>query len=42
MGYRIRLNNKTSGPLMAIWFDWKNGTMWGGASDYGDDYGIAW
>jgi gamma-glutamyltranspeptidase/glutathione hydrolase len=42
MGYEIRVRNKTSGPLMAIWFDWKNGTMWGGASDYGDDYGIAW
>ena len=42
MGYEIRVRNKTSGPLTAIWFDWKNGTMWGGASDYGDDYGIAW
>jgi len=42
MGYDIRLGDKTSGPLMAIWFDWVNGTLWGGASDHGDDYGIAW
>ncbi|MBB6328300.1 gamma-glutamyltranspeptidase/glutathione hydrolase [Algoriphagus iocasae] len=41
-GYSIELWNKTSGPINAIWFDWKHGTFWGGSSDYGDDYGIAW
>ncbi|MBN7816680.1 gamma-glutamyltransferase family protein [Algoriphagus pacificus] len=41
-GYSIELWNKTSGPLNAIWFDWKHGSFWGGSSDYGDDYGIAW
>lgn len=41
-GYNLELWNKTSGPLNAIWFDWKHGTFWGGSSDYGDDYGIAW
>ncbi|WP_425638886.1 gamma-glutamyltransferase family protein [Algoriphagus yeomjeoni] len=41
-GYNLELWNKTSGPVNAIWFDWKHGTFWGGSSDYGDDYGIAW
>lgn len=41
-GYKIELWNKTSGPINAIWFDWKHGSFWGGSSDYGDDYGIAW
>lgn len=41
-GYKLDLWNKTSGPLNAIWFDWKHGSFWGGSSDYGDDYGIAW
>ncbi|REG92743.1 gamma-glutamyltranspeptidase/glutathione hydrolase [Algoriphagus antarcticus] len=41
-GYSLEFWNKTSGPINAIWFDWKHGTFWGGSSDYGDDYGIAW
>ncbi|MDA0315474.1 MAG: gamma-glutamyltransferase [Bacteroidetes bacterium] len=41
-GYTMDFWNKTSGPLTAIWFDWKHGSFWGGASNYGDDYGIAW
>lgn len=41
-GYTIEFWNKTSGPMNAIWFDWKHGSFWGGSSDYGDDYGIAW
>ncbi|MDF2158022.1 gamma-glutamyltransferase [Algoriphagus sp. CAU 1675] len=41
-GYSMDFWNKTSGPLNAIWFDWKHGSFWGGSSDYGDDYGIAW
>ena len=42
MGYRIDIADRTSGPITAIWFDQAHGTMWGGASDYGEDYGIAW
>jgi gamma-glutamyltranspeptidase/glutathione hydrolase len=42
MGYRIRPAAKTSGPINAIYFDREHGTMWGGSSDYGDDYGVAW
>ncbi len=42
MGYRVRALDRTSGPITAIWFDRENGTMWGGASDYGEDYGVAW
>lgn len=42
MGYELSFGRKTSGPMNAIFFDWKHGTMWGGSSNYGDDYGIAW
>ncbi|MHA7131420.1 gamma-glutamyltransferase family protein [Algoriphagus namhaensis] len=42
MGYSMSFWKKTSGPINAIWFDWQHGTLWGGSSDYGDDYGIAW
>ncbi|MFY9549624.1 MAG: gamma-glutamyltransferase [Thermoanaerobaculia bacterium] len=42
MGYRIETEPKTSGPINAIFFDREHGTMWGGSSDYGDDYGVAW
>ncbi len=42
MGYKLSYNPKTSGPITAIYFDWQHGTFWGGASNYGDDYGIAW
>lgn len=41
-GYNVVLRNLTSGPINAIWFDWKHGTMWGGSSNYGEDYGIGW
>ncbi|PZX54876.1 gamma-glutamyltransferase family protein [Algoriphagus chordae] len=41
-GYSLEFWNKTSGPINSIWFDWKHGSFWGGSSDYGDDYGIAW
>jgi gamma-glutamyltranspeptidase / glutathione hydrolase len=41
-GYQMDFWPKTSGPINAIWFDWKHGTLWGGSSNYGDDYGIAW
>ena len=42
MNYTLTFSSRTSGPITAIEFDRKQGTMWGGASDHGDDYGIAW
>jgi gamma-glutamyltranspeptidase / glutathione hydrolase len=42
MGYTLDFEERTSGPITAIWFDREHGTMWGGASHHGDDYGIAW
>jgi len=42
MGYKVEVVDRTYSPITAIYFDSKTGTMWGGASDYGDDYGIAW
>lgn len=42
MNYDLIFRARTSGPITAIEFDRKHGTMWGGASDHGDDYGIAW
>ena len=42
MGYRVETRAKTSGPITAIYFDRDHGTMWGAASDFGEDYGIAW
>jgi gamma-glutamyltranspeptidase/glutathione hydrolase len=42
MGYRLDYQRLTSGPINAIFFDRAHGTMWGGASNHGEDYGIAW
>ncbi|HLT90284.1 MAG TPA: gamma-glutamyltransferase [Woeseiaceae bacterium] len=42
MGYDVETAERTSGPITAIWFDREHGTMWGAASDFGEDYGIAW
>ena len=42
MGYDPIYRERTSGPINAIYFDRKRGTFQGGASDFGDDYGIAW
>jgi len=42
MGYRLQFSARTSGPITAIWFDRKHGTLWGAASNHGEDYGIAW
>ena len=42
MGYEIDYSPRTSGPINAIFFDREHGTMWGGSSNYGEDYGIAW
>ena len=41
-GYSLTFAERTSGPINAIYFDRKHGTMWGGSSHHGDDYGIAW
>jgi len=42
MGYDVETRKRTSGPITAIYFDRKNNTMWGAASDFGEDYGLAW
>ena len=42
MGYELTFEERTSGPINAIQFDQKHGTMWGGSSNHGEDYGIAW
>jgi gamma-glutamyltranspeptidase/glutathione hydrolase len=42
MGYTLRFVERSSGPINAILFDRKHGTMWGGSSHHGEDYGIAW
>ena len=42
MGYTFTFEERTSGPINAIFFDTQNKTMWGGSSHHGDDYGIAW
>jgi gamma-glutamyltranspeptidase/glutathione hydrolase len=42
MGYRITYQDRTSGPINAIWFDWKHNSFWGGSSNHGEDYGIGW
>jgi gamma-glutamyltranspeptidase/glutathione hydrolase len=42
MGYRLEFQQRTSGPINAIYFDWAHGSFWGGSSDHGEDYGIAW
>ncbi|MFQ5527358.1 MAG: gamma-glutamyltransferase family protein, partial [Thermoanaerobaculia bacterium] len=41
-GYRVETRSRTSGPITAIFFDREHGTMWGGASNFGEDYGVAW
>jgi len=42
MGYTLSFEERTSGPINAIYFDWKHGTLWGGSSNHGEDYGIGW
>jgi len=42
MGYSVETVERTYSPTTAIYFDPETGTMWGGASDYGEDYGVAW
>lgn len=42
MGYRLTFDDRTSGPINAIYFDWEHGSFWGGSSNHGEDYGIGW
>ncbi|MGN6453826.1 MAG: gamma-glutamyltransferase family protein [Steroidobacteraceae bacterium] len=42
MGYSLEFEERTSGPLNAIFVDREHGTLWGGSSNYGQDYGIGW
>ena len=42
MGYILSFEDRTSGPINAIYFDWKHGSLWGGSSNHGEDYGIGW
>ena len=42
MGYKLEFTQRTSGPINAILFDAKHHSMWGGSSNHGEDYGIAW
>jgi gamma-glutamyltranspeptidase/glutathione hydrolase len=41
-GYRMTFEERTSGPINAIYFDWKHNSFWGGSSNHGEDYGIGW
>ena len=42
MGYTLSFEERSSGPINAIYFDWKHGSFWGGSSNHGEDYGIGW
>jgi gamma-glutamyltranspeptidase/glutathione hydrolase len=42
MGYILSFEERTSGPINAIYFDWKHESFWGGSSNHGEDYGIGW
>lgn len=42
MGYTLTFEERTSGPINAIFFDWEHGSFWGGSSNHGDDYGVVW
>ncbi len=41
-GYTLEFATHTSGPITAIWVDRAHRTLWGAASNFGEDYGIAW
>lgn len=42
MGYTLSFGDRTSGPINAIFLDQKHGSIWGGSSNNGEDYGIGW
>ncbi len=41
-GYRLEFESRSSGPINAIMLDHRHGTIWGGSSNHGEDYGVAW
>jgi gamma-glutamyltranspeptidase/glutathione hydrolase len=41
-GYKLEFNANNSGPITAIYFDRRHGSMVGAAAWHGEDYGIAW
>jgi gamma-glutamyltranspeptidase/glutathione hydrolase len=41
-GYTFEFNDRTSGPINAIYIDREHGSFWGGSSNHGEDYGIGW
>ena len=42
MGYTLDFEERSSGPINAIYIDRAHGTLWGGSSNHGEDYGIGW
>lgn len=42
MGYHLSFGERTSGPINAIYIDSAHGSLWGGSSNHGEDYGIGW
>jgi len=42
MGFTATYEERTSGPINAIMIDKAHGTLWGGSSNHGEDYGIGW
>jgi gamma-glutamyltranspeptidase/glutathione hydrolase len=42
MGYTLEYEARSSGPINAIFVDRQHGTLWGGSSNHGEDYGIGW
>jgi gamma-glutamyltranspeptidase/glutathione hydrolase len=42
MGYQLEFEERSSGPINAIFVDRSHGTLWGGSSNHGEDYGIGW
>ncbi len=42
MGYTLDYVDRSSGPINAILLDRAHGTLWGGSSNHGEDYGIGW
>jgi gamma-glutamyltranspeptidase / glutathione hydrolase len=42
MGYSLEFEDRTSGPITAIFVDRQHGTLWGAASNFGQDYGVGW
>jgi gamma-glutamyltranspeptidase / glutathione hydrolase len=42
MGYSLDYDERSSGPINAILIDAAHGTLWGGSSNNGEDYGIGW